>query len=231
MIVRINQIDPARAEADAGWPAAPRVGGLRATWPLGTRAMEVLILSQDEHRQPLTDAFRQQQFRQMLPQVAVALRGPGELPVLRLDGPVTARELLPAWEHLAAADGRDRFAFSAAARLEIAEGDAIGSVRTAPGWPALVAALADRHLGLESNVRARLFLATDDHVPALLDAGEVDDPVWEHLLDVCPAVIAPTRGLRSIQIFSRAFDVPQVKQLVMQRLLAVARGEPAVPAQ
>jgi hypothetical protein len=36
MIVRINQFEAARPEAEAGWPADGRLGPLLAPWPQGT---------------------------------------------------------------------------------------------------------------------------------------------------------------------------------------------------
>src|SRR3954468_15428001 len=117
MIVRINQIDVAKAEADAGWAPGGHLGGFKATWPADFRAFELLILSQDEQKQPLTEKFRQQQLRQMIPQAAIALKAATDAAVLRLDGPLTNKELLPAFRHLTDADGRGCFAFTGASKL------------------------------------------------------------------------------------------------------------------
>jgi hypothetical protein len=48
------------------------------------------------------------------------------------------------------------------------------------------------------------------------------------MLAECPLMISTTAGLRSLQIVTRQLDLPQVKSKVMNRLMAVARGEPAV---
>ena len=51
MIVRINQFDAPRPEAEAGWPTDGPLGPLITPWPADTRAYEILILDQDA--QPL----------------------------------------------------------------------------------------------------------------------------------------------------------------------------------
>jgi hypothetical protein len=229
MIVRINQIDIAKAEADAGWPSGGRAGGLRAAWPAGMRSFELLILSQDERNQPLTDAFRQHQLRQMIPQAAFALRQPDETVVARLDGPVAERELLPAWRHLTDADGRGRYAFTAVAKADDAPSAEFACVRLAPSSRRLAGLCQDPALGLDRSVRLRLFFAPEPSVAGLLDVVEADDSRWDELLAACPLVIGTTTGLRSLHLFTRRFDVMQLKSLVMQRLIAVARGEPAIP--
>ena len=229
MIVRINQLDIAKAEADSGWPAGGRMGGIGAAWPAGMRSFELVILSQDERNQPLTDAFRQQQLRQMIPQAAFALRQPGDAFVVRLDGPVAERELLPAWRHLTDPDGRGRYAFTAVSKADDAPAELSASVRVAPSPKRLAGICQDPALGLERAVRLRLFFAPEVTVGDAIDTLETDDPRWEAVLAACPMVIGTTAGLRSLQIFTRQFDVTQVKSLVMQRLMAVARGEPAIP--
>src|SRR5438128_305848 len=118
MIVRINQFDAPRPEAEAGWPADGRLGPLLAPWPAGTKAFEILILEQDENRRPLSESFRQVQMRQIIPQAVAALREPGEEAVVRLDGPLAERELLPAFRYLAGEHGECRFSLSAAQKLD-----------------------------------------------------------------------------------------------------------------
>lgn len=229
MIVRINQIDIAKAEAESGWPAGGRLGGVKASWPAGVKSFELVILLQDERNQPLTDTFRQQQLRQMIPQAAFALRQPGEVFVARLDGPVAERELLPAWRHLTDPDGRGRYAFTAVAKADDAPAELAACVRVVPSNKRLASICQDPALGVERAVRLRLFLVPEMAVADLLEAVEPDDARWEAILAACPLQIGTTAGLRSLQIYTRQFDVTQVKSLVMQRLMAVARGEPAVP--
>ena len=255
MIVRINQIDLARVDADAGWPAGDYAGPFRAPWPTEFRAFELLILSEDERRQPLTDAFRQQQLRQMIPQTAIALSplatptaggpapapapapasaagpaGPATMPlVVRLDGRVAENELLPAWRHLTDADGRGRYAFSPAAKLDDAPGPVPASVRVASSWRRLAQICSDPALGLERSVRLRLMGVPAASLPALLEASQSDDPRWDQLLNECQLYVSTTAGLRGLHILVRQLDATRVKARVMQRLMAVARGEPAIP--
>jgi hypothetical protein len=42
-------------------------------------------------------------------------------------------------------------------------------------------------------------------------------------------MIGTTAGLKSLQIVTQKLDLPQVKSKVMNRLMAVAGGEPAIP--
>src|SRR3954452_723741 len=125
MIVRINQLDAARADLDSGWPSAGLLGAVRPGAPPRAsaaelppvRAFELLILGQDEQNRPLTETFRQGQLRQMIPPALGALREPGEEVVVRLDGPVADGELLAAFRWLTDPDGRGRFAVSGMRKL------------------------------------------------------------------------------------------------------------------
>jgi hypothetical protein len=227
MIVRINQIDPAQADATSGWPVSDESG---FAWPSGMRAMDLFILSEDENRQPLSDAFRRQQFRQMLPQIAIALRDVGESPVLRLHGPLGESDLLAGWQHLTDADGRGRYAFSAAARTSVSDLPPVATLTLAPSWKGLSVACADGRLGIDRAVQSLLLLCPDEQVPTCLTGVIEAKPDWQALLGQCSVAVRPTRSLRSIQLFARHMDMPQVKQRIMQRLMAVARGEPSIPA-
>jgi hypothetical protein len=229
MIVRINQIDVAKAEADAGWPAGMHLGGFKGAWPADFRVFELLILSQDEQKQPLTEKFRQQQLRQMIPQAAIALKSATDAAVLRLDGPLTNKELLPAFRHLTDSDGRGCFAFSQASKLDDGPAEISGSVRIAGPWRRIAGICSDATLGLESAVRARVFLTPHASVVRLLEMSEMDDARWEQALAECSFVISTTSGLRSLQIFAKQHDLAQVKSKVMNRLMEVARGAAPVP--
>src|SRR5690242_3072355 len=105
MIVRINQFQAAHAERCSGWPQQGPQAALACNWPADTRAYELLILDQDEQRQPLSPGFRQGQLRQLLPEVLVALADPRERVVLRLDGPLRRGELVQAFHYLTDPDG------------------------------------------------------------------------------------------------------------------------------
>src|SRR5437868_1133348 len=132
MIVRINQFDVSRAEAEAGWAGRGMLGPIEFVWPEGTRAYEILVLDQDEQHRPLSESFRQAQLRQLIPEALAALSEPAEKTVLRLDGPLTDGELLAAFNHLTDAKGAGRFAVSQLLKLEPQPQDVIGSVRIQP---------------------------------------------------------------------------------------------------
>ena len=84
MIVRINQLDLSRAEDESGWPARGMLAGIRHAWPSDARAYEVLILERDEQQQALTESFRRQQLRQLIPEAIAALQESDEEAVVRL---------------------------------------------------------------------------------------------------------------------------------------------------
>ncbi|QOV88613.1 hypothetical protein [Humisphaera borealis] len=237
MIVRINQIDISRIDADGGWPAETYAGAIQGNWPADARAFELQILSQDEKQQPLTDDFRQQQLRQMIPQAAIALTtgdrpagSASEAPiVLRLDGKIAAEELLPVWGMLTEPDGSGQYGFGPTVKIAAEPTDAWGSVRIVPSWKRLASACADTSIGLESSVRLRLMAIPTLFVPELVDVSSIDDPRWEHLLSECQFYLGTTPGLTALQLVVRRMEAAQVKSRVMQRLIAVARGEPAIP--
>jgi len=236
MIVRINQIDVSKLQTDGGWPAGPRTGPLPASWAADAHAFELLILSQDEKQQPLTDAFRQHQLRQMIPQAAIALtstHAPPPTPVLpillRLDGTVAADELLPAWRHLIEANGSGQYAFTGCVKSDDATSDVTASVRLVPSWRHLSAVCNDTRLGLERSVRLRLLEVPNELLPEALSIPDADDIRWERLLPNCGLYISTTAGMNGLHLVVRQMDASQVKARVMQRLMAVARGESAIP--
>src|SRR5438105_9776738 len=116
MIVRINEFDPANAEPYSGWAADPFRGAIQFDWPANTHAFEILILENDEQRQHLPVAFRQEQLRRLIPQIVESLRGSGEHIVIRLDGPLAHGELIESFRYLVDDKGAGRFAFSGATR-------------------------------------------------------------------------------------------------------------------
>src|SRR4051794_7562294 len=182
MIVRINQFDAPRPEAESGWPADGRLGPLLAPWPEGTKAYEILTLEQDEARRPLTEQFRQQQLRQLIPQAVAALGEPGEEIVVRLDGPFAERELMPAYRHLTDPQGAGRFAAAPLAKLDTAPAEVLTGVRIQPNAEGLQRLCADPALGLERSVRMRVFSVPGDVSAALVDTDSPDDERWAELL-------------------------------------------------
>jgi hypothetical protein len=224
MIVRINQFEAPRPEAEAGWPGEGRLGPLLAPWPAGTRAYEILILAQDEHRQPLSESFRQQQLRHLIPQAIEALREAGEQAVVRLDGPLADRELLPAFRHLTSEEGEGRFAISPTRKLEPGQAEVLTGMRIQPSGVSLHSLCSDASLGLERLVRMRVFSVPDELVNVVLDIDGNDDERWADVLDRAGFVLGTVRGLLALHVLSARFDAPTVKGRLMQRLAQVAQA-------
>jgi hypothetical protein len=231
MIVRINQFDAPRPEAEAGWPAEGRLGPLSGRWPDGTRAFEVLILDQDEQRRALPTAFRQQQLRQLIPQAIAALAQPDEEVVVRLDGPLAERELLPAFRHLTDPAGQGRFVVADARKLDAAPAEVMTGVRIHPATPqALQALCGDAALGLERSVRLRAFSVPREAVEAVLDIDAPDDERWHEVLGRAGFVLGTVREMRALHVITARFDATAVKSRLMQRLMALAQQAAKAPS-
>jgi hypothetical protein len=229
MIVRINQLDASRAEADSGWPAGGPTGPLRTdpgALP-GAKVFELLILEQDEQGRPLSETFRRAQLRQMLPQAIAALREPGEEVVLRLEGPLADGELLAAFRWLTDSDGRGRFAFSAAHKRDHGPQEVMCAVRVHPSPRLLASICGDMALGLERSVRLRAASVPEDLVNVALGLATPDDARWDDVLPRAGFVLGTTRGLRSLQVATSRFDAGTVKSRVMRRLMSAAAAGPA----
>jgi hypothetical protein len=235
MIVRINQLDAARAEQDAGWPGVGPLGPLKGVpsaspAPAELRTFELLILGHDEQNRPLPDVFRQAQLRQIIPQALIALREGDEEIVVRLDGPLAEGELLAGYRWLTEADGRGRFAVSAAQKREDAPAEVIGGIRLQPSPGRLAGMCADGGLGLGRSVRLRAFCVPGPLVNTMLEISEPDDARWGEVLERAGVTVGTTRGLRSLHIQSRRFDAAAVKSRIMRRLIALATPGATVPA-
>ena len=227
MIVRINQLDATRAESDSGWPSGGPTGPLRGGGGAragGARVFELLILDWDEQGRPLSDAFRQAQLRQMLPQAIAALREPGEEVVLRLDGPLADGELLAAFRWLTDSDGRGRFALSAAQKLDPGPQEVHCAVRVHPSPRLLASICGDMALGLERSVRLRAVCVPEGQVSAVLAVAAPDDARWDEIVPRAGFVLGSTRGLRSFQITTARFDAAALKSRVMRQLMSAATG-------
>jgi hypothetical protein len=227
MIVRVNQLDVRRAEEDTDWASQGMLGPLQYVWPPGTRTFEFLILERDELQQSLDEAFRHKQLRMTLPHAIAAMREPGEEVVLRLDGPLTADELLPAFEHLTEPDLTGRYCMSAARKFDPRPMELIGSVRIQPSPQTCSEICLDPKLGLHSSVRLRAFGVPESCVEAVLNTCETEDPIWKEILPKAGFILTTTRGLRALQLTTRRFDAAQVKARLMQRLMTAARPAPA----
>jgi len=229
VIVRIHQLPVPQAEADA-WPAnagGPLRGPVAYAWPEDARAFEVLVLDRDEQQQPLSQPFRQAQVRQLIPQVAAALREPGEQVVVRLDGPVSPRELLPSLCHLTDPAGNGRFMVSELAKLDPRPREMMASVRMQPSESGLVGLCGDGELGLERSVRLRLFCVPEPLVNSLLDIHFAGDGRWGEVLDKAGFVLNAGKELRALYVVTRRLDAAQFKARVMKRLIAAASSASA----
>jgi hypothetical protein len=226
MIVRINQFNAPHPEAEAGWPPDGRLGPLLAAWPAGTRGFEILILERDETSRPLSDAFRQQQFRQLIPQVVAALREPAEDIVVRLDGRFADRELFGAYAHLTDEQGLGHFAVSTAAKLNPAAGEPLASVRVQPTSPeALQRLCSDPAVGLERSVRLRVFSIPAGLVEPMLDTDSPDDERWPELLGKAGFVLGTVKGLLALHVLTTRFDAGMLKTRLMKRLASVSQQQ------
>jgi hypothetical protein len=222
MILRINQFDPAGAEALTGWETHDLAGGIDHTWSAGTHAYELLILEQDEQNRPLDPAFRQGQIRRLIPELILALCEPRRRLVLRLDGPLLEGELIGAMHHLSDVHGMGRFALSEAQKLDEDPRPPVGSVRIAPSPHRLARILGDERIGLERRTRLRAFCLGEELVNPLLDASATDDERWGELLENCDFLLSTVRGLQSVQILSARFSPNEARQRLTQRLLGAA---------
>jgi hypothetical protein len=230
VIVRVNQLDVRRAEEDADWASQGMLGPIWYSWPPDTRAFEFLILDRDEQQQPLDEAFRQKQLRMTLPHAIAAMREPGEEVVIRLDGPLTPDDLLPAFEHLTEPDLTGRFCVSAAQKLDAGPMELIGSVRIQPSPQNCSEICLNPRLGLHRSVRLRAFGVPEACVEPLLLTNETDNPRWREILPKAGFVLTTTRGLRALQLTTRRFDAVQVKTRLMQRLMTASRPVAPTPS-
>jgi hypothetical protein len=224
MIVRINQLDTARAELESGWTSVGPCGPIRPAALADARVFELLILDMDEQNRPLPDGFRQAQLRQMIAQALAALREPGEELVVRMDGPMIDGELGSAVRWLVEPDGRGRFALSGVQKLDDRAVEAPGSLRIQPSLLRLASICADAAVGLDRLVRLRAFLVPEAMVNSVLTLVSVDDERWTDIIRQAGVVLSTTRGLRSLHLYTRRFDAATVKARVMQRLMSVAAG-------
>jgi len=223
MIVRINQFDIQHAEHYSGWPSQGRLGGLAHDWSREACAFEVLILESDEQNQPLGRNYRQTQMRHLIPEVVSALLEPGDAVVVRLDGPMTAHELLPAVIQVVGQNGEGRFAISGVEKFEMRSTPPIGSVRFVASPAQLAALVNGSAVGLDQTVRLRAFLVPENIVTPILDISEPDDDRWHQILSRCTCVLSTVRNLQSLHLLTHRFTPAETKSRLSQRLVADAR--------
>jgi hypothetical protein len=216
MIVRINQIESALAEATAGWGAGELRGAIRYVWPENAFIYQVHILDRDEHGRQLETSYVQSQFRRLIPHVVAALDDGGERAVVRFDGSLVEGELLAAVRYL---DTCERFAVSPIQRLTNNGEPVVASIRLLPANGDLTKLCADPLLGLERSVRMRVIAVPETMVNPLLDTAETDDERWREILPAATFVLSTTVGLRSLLIWTSRFDPAAAKSRIMQKLL------------
>jgi hypothetical protein len=220
MIVRINQFDPANAEPYSGWEPDEVRGPIRYEWPTDAHAFELLILENDERQQPLAMSFRQAQLRQLLPDVVAALLEPEEQIVARIDGPLSAEELLAAFSYLTEADGTGRFGIAPVQKLDPISSSVHGSVRIHFNMPRLKALCADTQLGLERGVRMRLVAMSEALVNPLLDIDHLDDERWGEILPQAGFVIGNVKTLQAIHVLTTRATPAQIRSRLTRYLAA-----------
>ena len=219
MIVRINQFEPLRAQEHSCWPEFPPVGEIHYEWPIDTHGFEILIRESDEQNQRLAETFRQQQLRQLLPEIVATFRQPGEAIVLRLDGVMLRNELIPVMWHITDDHGHGRYAVAGVEKLDASPQPLYGSVRIHAPPERLVSICSDSSIGLERTVRLRVICAPVALVNPLLDMHDLDDERWGEILPQVGFVLSTTRQMHSLQLLTRCFDPVETRTRLMERLL------------
>ena len=203
MIVRIQQFEATDAERFAGWADLGAVGAIRCPWPTDACAFELSVLEQDEQNRPVAQENRRARLRALVAPLADSLRTANEALVVRLDGPVAPGELLGAFTYLTDASGTGRFAISAAEKLDAQPIPAGGGVRIELSADALGALCADMRVGIDRNVRLRVFSIPLVLVNPLLDTADLDDERWPELLPQAGFVLQNTHGLDALHVVAR----------------------------
>ncbi len=220
MIVRINQIDIAAAESAGKWEVAGPRGGIDYAWSPRTFAYQLLVLDHDERSQPLSISLRQKQIRQLIPQVIEALTEPGTRTCIRLDGPIAAGQLLPAFSYLADPATCERFTIAAAQKLDPGTEPVLSSIQMLPTADLLTILCHDAQLGFESGVRLRAFCLPEELVNPLLDTIDADDERWREILPAASFVISTARDFLSAIVCTPIFDAAEIKERIMKKLSA-----------
>ncbi len=214
MIVRINQLDPASAEQACGWETGNACGPIERAWSADTFAYQVLILEHDEQHQPVTNAARREQIRQMLPAVIDALSGPDDRTVVRFDGPFANDGVAPAFAFAADLQRCDRFSYSAADHLAGSEDPPVVSIRLFPRSHRLAELCAT----CPQPVRARIFGLPDELVDPMLDTADLDDERWRDLLPQLSFMVSSAADWLSLLIWTSKFDADETRRRITQRL-------------
>lgn len=221
MIVRINQFDACHADSASGWPDSGIAGPIDCPWPEDSLAFELLILPSDEQHQPLPRTFRQAQLRQLIPDVISAMQETGEMTVVRLDGTLCAGETIDALKYLADAQGYGRYCLSSVEKFADDSQHPVASIRMLIPPDRLGELCADPNVGLDRNVRLRIFSLPEELVNPLLDIVEPDDERWDEVLSHCGFILGNTRAMQSLQLIMRRYSPEETRARLTQRLVGM----------
>lgn len=216
MILRINEFDPANADAYSGWEIEPFRGPIEHDWPGDTHGFEILVLENSEQlleqRSLVPDDHRRRQLRKLLSPIVSQLILESEELVARFDGPVTQSGLVPILKHCTDGLGRGRFAVSQVVQLDPIAPPPISSVRMHVDASRLPELLEDAALSLEHDTRLRLFAVPPSVVNPLIDMDDLTDARWHSVLASAGFMISTAWQLSSMHLLTRRFDALQTQQ-------------------
>jgi hypothetical protein len=220
VILRINEFDPANADAYSGWEVEPFRGPIEHDWPPDTHGFEILVLESSDLPQPVPEDYRRKQFRKLLPAIIQQLRKEGDELVARFDGPMSAAGLVPILHHCTDSLGRGRFAVSQTVQLDPVAPPPISSVRLHLTMETLGDLLTDAAFSLDHDTRLRLFAVPPTSVNPLIDVDELTDDRWQYLLASAGFMISTAWQLRAVHLLTRRFDAVQTQQMLSKLELA-----------
>lgn len=220
VILRINEFDPANADAYSGWEIEPFRGPIEHDWPPDTHGFEILVLETAELPQPIPEDHRRKQIRKLLPAIIAQMKAEGEELVARFDGPMNSTGLVPLMQHCTDSLGRGRFAISQTVQLDPVAPPPISSIRMHVTMESLNDLLADAAFSLEHDTRLRLFAVPPTSVNPLIDVDELTDDRWHNLLASAGFMISTAWQLRAMHLLTRRFDAVQTQQKLSRLELA-----------
>lgn len=220
VILRINEFDPANADAYSGWEIEPFRGPIDHDWPADTHGFEILVLETNELQQPVAEDHRRQQLRKLLPAIVLQLKAEGEELVARFDGPMSSTGLVPLLQYCTDSLGRGRFAVSQTVQLDPVAPPPISSIRIHLTMEKLTELLTDAAFSLEHDTRLRLFAVPPTSVNPFIDIDDLADDRWHNLLASAGFMISTTWQLRAMHLLTRRFDAVQTQQMLSKLTFA-----------
>lgn len=220
MIIRINEFDPANADAYSGWEVEPLRGPIEYDWPADTHAFEVLVLETNERKEPLAEEFRRTQLRRLIPKVTELLISEGEELVARFDGPMSCSSLVNVLHYCTDPLGRGRFAISDVVQLDPVAPPPLASVRMHLAGPVLEKLIKDAKVPLEDDIRIRLFAVPPSLVNPLIDIDDLTDDRWHQILAGAGFMLSTNWQLTGMHLLTRRYDAGQTQQRLSRLELA-----------